>query len=152
MDRSGGKDLSARRRELFSQLIDTMSQTFPKAPAVVLIVEDDPLQRMLAVKLVEDTGFVALEASDADEAVALLESRTDIALLLTGINMPGSMDGLTLAHAVRDRWPRIRILVVSGQVWRQQPDLPPNSRFLPKPYGIEAMVADLHSLVGSPGL
>ena len=129
-----------------------MSGTSHKAPLIVLIVEDDSLQRMLAVAVVEDAGFVALEASDADEAVALLESRTDIALLFTGINMPGSMDGLTLAHAVRDRWPRIRILVVSGQIWRQQSDLPPNSRFLPKPYGIEAMVADLHSLVGSSGL
>ncbi len=75
MDRLGGKGLSFRRRELFSQLIDTMSQTSAKAP-LVMIVEDDPLQRMLTVELVEDAGFVALEASDADEAVALLESRT----------------------------------------------------------------------------
>jgi len=81
-------------------------------PVVVLIVEDEWLLRMLAVEVVEEAGFVVLEAGDADEAVALLEARSDIALVFTDINMPGSMDGLKLAHAVRDRWPRVKILVV----------------------------------------
>jgi len=122
---------------------------WPKTRAVVLIVEDEPLLRMLAVEAVEDAGFVALEACDADEAVALLESRTDIAVLFTDINMPGSMDGLKLAHAVRDRWPPIKILLVSGQIRPQESELPLNSCFVPKPYGIDAMVAELRSLVRS---
>jgi two-component system, response regulator PdtaR len=63
----------------------------------VLVVEDEPLLRMMAVEVVEEAGFVALEAGNADEAVALLESRSDISLLFTDINMPGSMDGLKLA-------------------------------------------------------
>jgi two-component system, response regulator PdtaR len=119
---------------------------------VVLIVEDDPLLRMLAVEVVEEAGFVALEAGDADEAVALLEFRSDIALVFTDINMPGSMDGVKLAHAVRDRWPPVKILVVSGQVRPQQADLPPNSRFVGKPYRAAAMIEELRSLVGFPGL
>lgn len=86
----------------------------------MLVVEDEPLLRMLAIEVVEEAGFVAIEARDADEAVALLESRSDIALLFTDINMPGSMDGLKLAHAVRGRWPPIKILLVSGRV-RLQP-------------------------------
>jgi CheY-like chemotaxis protein len=85
-----------------------------KSPSVVLVVEDEPLLRMMAVEVVEEVGFVALEAGNADEAVALLESRSDIALLFTDINMPGSMDGLKLAHAVRGRWPPIKILLVSA--------------------------------------
>ena len=84
-------------------------------PPVVLVVEDEPLLRMLAVEVVEEAGFIAIEARDADEAVVLLESRSDITLLFTDINMPGSMDGLKLAHAVRNRWPPIKILVVSGK-------------------------------------
>ena len=68
-----------------------------KSIPVVLIVEDEPLLRMLAVEVVEEAGFVAIEARDADEAVVLLESRADITLLFTDINMPGSMDGLKLA-------------------------------------------------------
>jgi CheY-like chemotaxis protein len=116
---------------------------------VVLIVEDEPLVRMLAGEIVEEAGFVALEAADADEAVALLESRPDISLLFTDINMPGSMDGLKLAHAVRDRWPPVKILLVSGQVAPWRADLPPNSRFIGKPYRAAVMVAELRSLVGS---
>jgi CheY-like chemotaxis protein len=123
-----------------------------KSLPVVLIVEDEPLLRMLAVEVVEEAGFVALEAGDADEAVILLESRPDIALLFTDIDMPGSMDGLKLARAVRDRWPPIKILVVSGHVRPRQKDLPPNSRFVGKPYRAAAMVEELRSLVYSPGL
>jgi two-component system, response regulator PdtaR len=120
-----------------------------KSPPVVLVVEDEPLLRMMAVEVVEEAGFVALEAGNADEAVALLESRLDIALLFTDINMPGSMDGLKLAHAVRGRWPPIKILLVSGQVRLQPSQLPSSSRFVGKPYRTAAMVEELRSLVGS---
>jgi two-component system, response regulator PdtaR len=113
-------------------------------------VEDDPLLRMLAVDLIGDAGFVALEAGDADEAVSLLESRPDISLLFTDIDMPGSMDGLKLAHAVRDRWPPIKILVVSGQARLQSCDLPSNSCFVGKPYQTATIIQELRSLMGSP--
>jgi CheY-like chemotaxis protein len=91
-------------------IIDVMAGLPNRSQSVVLIVEDEPLLRMLAVEVVEEAGFVALEAGDAYEAVALLESRPDISVLFTDINMPGSMDGLKLAHAVRDRWPPIKSL------------------------------------------
>jgi len=126
---------------------DMIDKALAAPPAVILIVEDEPLLRDLAVEVVEDAGFVALEASDAEEAVALLETRSDIAVLFTDINMPGSMDGLKLAHAVRDRWPPIQILVASGQVRLQQSDLPSNSAFLGKPYRGEAVIACLRSLI-----
>jgi len=105
---------------------------------------------MLAVDVVEEGGFVALEASDADEAVVLLEACTDICLVFTDINMPGTMDGLRLAHAVRDRWSTVKILVVSGQMRPGQADLPPNARFIEKPYRAALMVEELRLLVGSP--
>jgi two-component system, response regulator PdtaR len=127
-----------------------MMSAAAKAPPVILVVEDDPLLRMLAVEIVEEAGFTAIEAADADEAVALLESRTDIALLFTDINMPGSMDGLKLAHAVRDRWPPIKIWVASGNQQLQSSDLPSNSCFFRKPYQASALVEELRSLVGSP--
>jgi CheY-like chemotaxis protein len=115
---------------------------------VVLVVEDEPLLRMLAVDVVEEAGFIAIEARDADEAVILLESRNDITLLFTDINMPGSMDGLKLAHAVRNRWPPIKILVVSGKQQPQSSDLPPNSCFVGKPYQASELVEELRSMVG----
>lgn len=131
-------------------VIDVMKTPPGKSPPVVLIVEDEPLLRMLAVEVVEEAGFEALEAADADEAVILLESRTDISLLFTDINMPGSMDGLKLAHAVRDRWPPIKILLVSGQVRLQPSELPSNSCFVGKPYQASALVEELRSMVCSP--
>src|SRR6476661_9131454 len=118
----------------------------PPVP-VVLIVEDEPLLRLLAVEVVEEAGFVALEAANADEAVLLLESRPDICLLFTDINMPGSMDGLKLAHAARNRWPPIKILVVSGKQQLQSSDLPSNSCFVGKPYLASALVEELRSMV-----
>src|SRR5207245_11609389 len=97
-------------------------------PAVVLIVEDEMVLRMRAVDMVEDAGYTPLEALDAAEAVAILESRSDVALMCTDIQMPGPMDGLGLAHAVHERWPAIKIIVVSGQLKLQNLDLPPHSR------------------------
>jgi len=85
--------------------------------------------RMRAVDMVEEAGYTPVEASDADEAVAILESRSDIALMCTDIQMPGSMDGMGLAHAVHVRWPSIKIIVVSGQLNPPSIDLPPCSRF-----------------------
>jgi CheY-like chemotaxis protein len=104
-----------------------------KSP-VVLVVEDEALLRMLAVEVLEEAGFIAIEARDADEAIVLLESRTDITLLFTDINMPGSMDGLKLAHAVRERWPPIKILVVSGKQRLQILRSPVEQVLVGKPY------------------
>jgi two-component system, response regulator PdtaR len=117
---------------------------------VILIVEDEPLLRMLAVDVVEEAGFVALEAADADKAIILLEARSDICLVFTDFNMPRSMDGLKLAHVMRDRRPTVKILVVSGQSRSGQADLPPNTRFVEKPYRSAAMVEELRMLISSP--
>jgi two-component system, response regulator PdtaR len=114
----------------------------------VLIVEDDPLIRFLAVDIVEEAGYVAIEATDADEAVAILEARSDIAVLFTDIHMPGSMDGLKLAHAVRGRWPPIKIVIVSGKVKLTESDLPSGARFFAKPYQTSKMISELRSLTG----
>ena len=119
-------------------------------PAVVLVVEDEMLLRMRAIDMVEDAGFTSVEAVDAAEAVAILESRSDIALIFTDIQMPGSMDGLKLAHAVRERWPPIKIILVSGQLKLADIDIPADSRFFGKPLEAKAMIAQMRSMI-SPG-
>ena len=126
-----------------------MDGTLNNASPIVLIVDDDPFLRMLAVEVIEEAGFVVLEAGDADEAVALLECRSDVALLFTDIDMPGSMNGLKLAHAARNRWPSIKIVIVSAVARPQPHELPSNSCFFEKPYRPAAMVAELRSLAGS---
>jgi CheY-like chemotaxis protein len=100
----------------------------------VLIVEDEPLIRMGAVKIIEDAGFEVIEAARADEAIRILECRGDIRVVITDIHMPGSMDGLKLAHAVRNRWPPIKIIVTSARDLITEKDLPEGGRFFAKPF------------------
>lgn len=120
----------------------------PAVTPIVLIVEDEMLLRMRAVDMVEDAGFTSIEAVDADQAVAILESRSDIALLFTDIQMPGSMDGLRLAHAVHERWPPIKIILVSGQLKLSNIDIPANSRFFGKPLEAKNMIAEMQEMIG----
>src|ERR1700726_2502588 len=125
-----------------------MALDHSSVPAVVLVVEDEMLLRMRAVDIVEDAGYTSVEAVDADEAVAILESRSDIALLFTDIQMPGSMDGLGLARAVHERWPPIKIILVSGQLKAANIDIPADSRFFGKPLGDQEMIAEMRNMIG----
>src|ERR1700710_2348074 len=118
----------------------------------VLIVEDEMILRMRAVDIVEDAGFNPVEAVNADEALAILESRSDISLLFTDIQMPGSMDGLKLAHAVHDRWPAIKIILVSGQVSPSDTEKPADSRFFGKPLSDKQIIAEVQAMVGAGAL
>lgn len=118
----------------------------------VLVVEDEMVLRMRAVDIVEDAGFTAVEAVNADEALSILESRSDIALLFSDIQMPGSMDGLKLAHAVHERWPFIKIILVSGHINLSDADKPTDSLFFGKPLDVKQMVAELQAMVGDGAL
>jgi CheY-like chemotaxis protein len=119
----------------------------PRRP-VVLIVEDELLLRMDAVDMVAAAGFEVVEAANADQAIDILESRRDITVVFTDIQMPGSMDGLKLARAVRGRWPPIKILATSGHLHVSESDLPEGGRFLPKPYRPVQIVGMLRELLG----
>jgi two-component sensor histidine kinase/DNA-binding response OmpR family regulator len=126
----------------------------PSAPTEtnVLVVEDEMVLRMRAVDIVEDAGFTAVEAVNADEALSILEARSDIALLFSDIQMPGSMDGLKLAHAVHARWPSIKIILVSGHVNLSDADKPADSRFFGKPLVVKQMIAELQAMIGTGAL
>ncbi len=126
-----------------------MSSYKEVSKANVLIVEDEIVLRMRAVGVVEDAGFTAVEAVDADEALQVLETRSDISLMLSDIQMPGSMDGLKLAHAVHARWPSIKIILVSGQMNVADEDKPANSRFFGKPVADAKMIAVLQAMIGA---
>ena len=115
---------------------------------MVLIVEDEFLLRMNAVDMIEAAGFEVVEAANADQAIEMLEARRDISVVFTDIQMPGAMDGLKLARAVRGRgrWPPIKILATSGHVGVLETVLPEGGRFLPKPYGPMQVTGALREL------
>jgi CheY-like chemotaxis protein len=125
-----------------------MSKTAVKRP-VVLVVEDDFLIRIGAVEMIEAAGFDIVEAANADEAIKILEVRLDITVVFTDIQMPGSMDGLKLAAAIRGRWPPIKIVATSGIVDVRKVDLPEGGRFLPKPYSSAEIVGTLRELTSA---
>jgi CheY-like chemotaxis protein len=116
---------------------------------VVLIVEDETLIRMNAVEMIEADGFDVIEATGADDAILILEQRSDIHLIFTDIDMPGSMDGLKLAHFVKGRWPPIKIVATSGHAKVTEGDLPEGSRFLAKPYAAATITRVIHQLISS---
>src|ERR1700730_4250830 len=118
----------------------------------ILVVEDEMLLRMRAVDMVEDAGFTPIEAVNADDALAILESRSDIQLLFTDIQMPGSMDGLRLAYSFHERWPLIKIILVSGQLKLTDDDKPADSRFFGKPIDGKQMIQEMRDMMGNGSL
>ena len=115
---------------------------------VILVVEDEVLARLMAVSVADDSGFEVLSAATADEAIKILESRSDIRLVFTDVNMPGSMDGLRLAHAVRDRWPPVELLVTSALGNVTAKDIPAREWFLSKPYDVATLSETFQQLAG----
>ena len=113
-----------------------MSESSPHA--LVMVVDDDVLERMGASYMLSDAGYRVIEAGNADQAMQLFETTAGIGLLFTDVNMPGSMSGADLARQVAERWPGIGIILASG---RPRPDrLPSSMRFHEKPYRHEAVL------------
>ncbi len=123
------------------------SGKFMTRKAVILIVEDSAIIRMGAVDLVSSAGYQALEASNAEEAIRLLEARSDIDLVFTDVGMPGTMDGIKLAHYIRNRWPPVKLIVASGRTIIEESQLPEGSRFFPKPYSERTIVEEMRRMV-----
>lgn len=117
--------------------------------AAVLVVEDEVLVRLAIVISLEDEGFTVFEASDADAAIEILNVHAEIRLMFTDIDMPGSMDGLKLAAAVRDRWPPVKIIVTSGHHDLSDEVLPVEGRFFSKPYDHSRVVGTVREMVAA---
>ena len=114
--------------------------------AAVLIVEEEALIRLECVDVFKDAGFTALEAGDPDEAVKILGARRDIQVVLVDVKLSGSMDGLRLAHVIRDRWPPVHLILTSGLCVTNEGKLPENALFIRKPYSTEQVATALSEL------
>ncbi len=111
---------------------------------VVLVVEDEPLIRMETVQMVKDAGCAALEASNTNDAMTILEGRRDILAVFTEIRVPGHLNGMELGHAIAKRWPLIRVIVTSG--FLKADNLPADWRYISKPYDGAQLAAALRPL------
>jgi two-component system, response regulator PdtaR len=116
--------------------------------SVVLVVEDEPLVRMTAADELEEAGFQVLEATNADEALKVLEARSDeVQVLFTDVNMPGSMDGIALAKQVYHRWPHMLLLISSGYARPHSDEIPDHGHFVPKPYIGATLVRHINEMM-----
>ena len=115
---------------------------------VVIVVEDESDIRLMVAEALADAGFDVFEAEHADEAVAILQDRAvDVHALFTDVNMPGSMDGIALAHHSCRNWPWIVLLISSGRPRPSTMAMPPASRFLAKPYHPDHVVMHLQEML-----
>jgi CheY-like chemotaxis protein len=116
----------------------------------VVVADDEPLIRAVAMDALADCGFTVIEASGADEVLGLLQSHApEIDMLFTDIHMPGCMDGLALAQLASRHWPWIAVLVASGEARPASGQIPAGGRLLAKPYGLDQVLTHVHELLRS---
>jgi CheY-like chemotaxis protein len=116
-------------------------------PATLLIVEDEPLLRVLIMDILADHGFRVIEAGNAVEAIELLNAGADVQVILTDVRMPGAVDGIELARRVAHIRPEIKILIMSAWISPQAESVPEGARFIAKPYLPTALIAELEALL-----
>ncbi|WP_191971075.1 response regulator [Methylobacterium soli] len=118
-------------------------------PIAILVVDQDRVIRIVTSDTLEDAGFRAIEAGDAQEAIRALERHADVRLMIAGHTLPGSLDGIRLARLVHDRWPNIGIIVTSGGMNLSACELPVGTRLLRKPYPFDELLCAVDGLIGS---
>jgi CheY-like chemotaxis protein len=123
-------------------------QVLPLEKVTILVVDDEAIIRMGAVQILLDAGYAVVEACNADVALEILGCRTDIRAVITDIKMPGSLCGLRLAHAIRNRWPPIHLIVASGLNAPTEREFPRMGRFIRKPYESKQLLTALDELFG----
>ncbi|MDF2115703.1 response regulator [Roseiarcaceae bacterium H3SJ34-1] len=106
---------------------------------MILVVEDDDIQRQNLEAQLGDAGFKTLSADNAETALVLLNAHRDIKLIVLDVQMPGPLDGIDVLLAIRSRWQAIKTLMISGQANRDQ--LPADVPLLIKPYSKEKLLA-----------
>ena len=111
-----------------------------KQPArEALVVEDEPMTRMVAADAISEVGVKVYEASDAGEAIHLLGEHPKVGLLFTDIELPGNTNGLALVEEVHEARPDVELIVTSGTNQLADSDLPDSGTFLSKPYRIDRL-------------
>jgi len=115
--------------------------------ATILVVEDEGLIRLDTSETLREAGFAVLEAANAEEALARVESRPDIRLVFTDVNMPGRMDGVELARCLHRLHPSIRLILTSGKTTVTKDDIPDDGDFIAKPYSPESVTRAVSRLL-----
>ena len=120
----------------------------------ILIVEDEPEVRRLAVRFLSDKGYAVLGAKDGKSALALFEETPDIDLLFTDVMLPGNMSGIDLAAQARVQAPGLKVLYTSGNAadaMTEAGDLRQGHNFIQKPYLRKELALRVQELLDEDG-
>lgn len=116
-----------------------------QSSGVVLLVEDEPLVRLVVADTLIEANFRVIEASNAEEALTVLRAGIAVDVLLSDVEMPPGINGYELARLTHEHWPAVAILITSGREWPQEGDLPAGTAFLAKPCPSEILVSYVRS-------
>jgi CheY-like chemotaxis protein len=114
--------------------------------SIIIVVEDEVIIGEYLSDILTDKGYSVIAVANADDAIAMLETRDDVRGIITDINMPGPINGLNLAATVRERWPQIKIIITTGQARPKIEEVPEGSLYLRKPYTPGSVMAAVLSL------
>jgi DNA-binding NtrC family response regulator len=123
-----------------------MSDRSLPSDRILVLVEDEPAVREVAVETLEIDGFKVIEAPSADYAVTILQARDDIRVVFTDVTMPGHLNGFDLAQIAKSLHPNISVIVTSGALPSGFSGLAPEARFLQKPYRMTGVIRLIHEL------
>lgn len=129
-----------------------MGQSQPYTRIPVLIIEDEPVLRIDAIDMVERAGFEPVEAMSVNDAIRILERRTDIRIVYMDLDMPRGIRGIEIAAAIRNRWPPIEIVLTAAGFAAADLDLPVRSEFFTKPVHRREIIAAMHRMVDHMGV
>jgi len=135
-----------------AQAFKAMCQSNAHAKPAILVVDDEELLRLHAADLLEENGYSVVEAANAQAALKALETRPEVRLLFTGIQMPGPIDGMELARLVHERWPHILLVITSGRERPNQTEIPDDGRFIVKPYRAAELLEQVNEMLPISGL
>jgi two-component system, response regulator PdtaR len=125
-----------------------MEQTSASTPTI-LVVEDEPLVRLVGTLLLADAGFNVIEACNAEEALRVLEASSDVRIVFTDVEMPGALDGFGLARCVHERWPSIGVIVTSGRAEPPRQKTGRNELFVAKPYASSTLMHKIEACLSA---
>jgi CheY-like chemotaxis protein len=129
-----------------SHALNRMNQTSSPDHPTILVAEDNAIIRLHASELLEESGYTVVEAKSAKEALQVMEARKDVRLLFTDIQMPPGISGLELAREVHERWPRVLLVITSGQVRPTRGEIADDGRFIRKPYLAKDLLGQIGEL------
>jgi len=127
----------------------TLSDDSSTAPRTVLVVEDEVLIRLAVSDYLRECGYQVIEASNAEEAIRVLEAGIKVDVVFSDVNMPGSLDGFGLAQWVRRERSAIKVILASGAARSAKAagDLCHQGPFLKKPYAHEDLEREIRALL-----